>query len=191
MIRPGSFIWLLAHDMRTRWRAKPHDVNWAVFGMFLFACGMHIPALAVTAGLRNAPLPPIDMLSRVGLFLAIGSGVMLMVAIGPLFLMVYGRRDIDLVLTSPVPFRRVLLVCLLGTATEVAAVALMFAGPFANMMALWGQWQVLLVYPLVLVSVREVCESFESPCAARLMCESMPRTDHRGHHVDDQNPRPS
>lgn len=100
--------------------------------------GAHLSAAALLAGASG-------VLACVGL-------LMLSQALGASIEALYERHDLEWLLTSPVPFRRVLLVRMAGAAVQVAFTWMVFVvGPVANGLAVLGRPGALAAYPVLLV----------------------------------------
>ena len=100
--------------------------------------GAHLPEAALLAGASG-------LLACIGL-------LMLSQALGASIEALYERQDLEWLLTSPVPFRRVLLVRMAGAAVQVASTWMVFVvGPVANGLAVLGRPGALAAYPVLLV----------------------------------------
>src|SRR5262249_2203223 len=94
-------------------------------------------------------MPPMSQVDIMAAVTAAGAGVLLtaipLALIGTVKLM-YSRGDMDLLLSSPVPARAVVVVRVLTMAFGLLCIAALFILPFANTMALFGYPRALVAY---------------------------------------------
>lgn len=159
---PGSFIWLVRHDLRLSWRRFR-----SLFGSLgargfvaLMAGGLvvlHGLAWPVALFLTQ---PDEDGASAAGM---IHEGV---VAAGLVFILcwlvshgltsatraLFTRGDLDLLIASPLPARRIVAARALAIAVECAAGVGMLVLPVANTIALHGAPRWLALYPMLATS---------------------------------------
>ena len=143
-LSPGSFLWLLAHEMRVTFRGGVRS-NW--LGIVITAA--FITVLTVFAGLPLAvalrhfrlPLTPIVILSIDSAVIVVFT-LLLSQTLSTATLALYERGDLDLMLSSPVSARRVLAVRALVIATSPLAIFLSLLGPMVIPSAFFGhaQW---------------------------------------------------
>lgn len=101
--------------------------------------------------LIGAQLPEAALLAGTFGLLACAGLLMLSQALGASIEALYERQDLEWLLTSPVPFRRVLLVRMAGAAVQIASTwMVLVVGPVANGLALLGRPAVLAAYPVLL-----------------------------------------
>jgi len=126
--------------VRTRRRRVPMPVLILVL-LLVIAVLAGVPAARALAGREIALSPPFVVLSAVAL-----------AAIFPLMLSqtlvaavdgLYARGDLDLLLSSPVPPRQVLIVRALGMAVTAGTLFFLILVPFLIPMALWGHPELL------------------------------------------------
>lgn len=131
MTRPGSTLWLMAHEMRLAWRFGEEKGRWA--RLVLFGCvlaGMGTAAGPIGYLLRGrSPVPDgLAVLICVALFgfIAVMSFSVALSAVAASFI---DRGDLDLLLSSPLPMRRVLTVRLAAVAVRSVTLWLVLFGP--------------------------------------------------------------
>ena len=151
---PGSFIWLLAHDLRMNWRGFT--------GMFgsLSARRAILALVAAVVALHALAWPAarwivthIHNLDAVALpVIGIGGGMFTWMIAQSVFSAtrtLFDRADLDLLLGSPLPASRVIaakaIAIAVGTLGSIAVIAL----PVANMSAIQDSPSWLIAYPLL------------------------------------------
>lgn len=155
-LRPGSFAWLAAHDLRQSWRGFVA----AIGGLTRFKALLLIATLAlVHAGFQwglqfkgpDGPLSQDSVLSRY-------------IAVGVLFVLpgivaqamtattraLYAHGDLELLFSSPVSARAVLGARALAIAANAIAWFAIVLLPLANVNALAGHFHWLAIYPALL-----------------------------------------
>ena len=150
-LRPGSVPWLLRHELRLGWRRyRVGARRWSI-GLIL---GI-VAVVAQLAGIGMAVLLPTtfpdlaDQLALLTIILLAATGLMLSQALDVAMAALFERQDLDWLMASPVPLRRVLVVRMLGIAATVATMWLLILGATANALALMGQPGWLAAYPVV------------------------------------------
>ena len=133
---PGSPLWLLRHEIRLQWRTSGRKRNVAVTAA-LAQGFLHLLAFPLAFALRYAPpLPPVAvyaMVSGGALFISL---MMLSTALVASVQTIFARGDIDLLLSSPVPPRSIILVRAGAIALSVSSAAAILGLPFANALGL-------------------------------------------------------
>ena len=145
MIRAGSLAWFARHELRLAWR----DWAWllsggdrrrgfaAALGLFAFVLFTH--AVAYVTLLRWADLAalPLDKpaLAVIGGTLALYGSLMLSQAMEAVTRAFYARGDLDLILSSPAPARRLFAVRIAAMAVSVAAMSLLLGAPVIDVLA--------------------------------------------------------
>ena len=153
---PGSAPWLLRHELRLAvrgLRGKPGSrgpvVRMAVIALVLGGVGGWIGWIASGQIARHPPaLTPLVCIAFEG---AMAYLVTLMLAQALTFatMAFYERNDLDLLLSSPLPPRRVLTVRALGIATTSASIYLFLASALVIPLAIRGAWRWLAVYAVI------------------------------------------
>lgn len=153
---PGSTLWLLGHELRLGWRGLWNRAKgkrrrvWLVVGVsfiLLIAFALGIPVALFVRKLPVEASPLLDALIAVGL--AVTGSLMVAQALNAATLVLYERRDLDLLLSSPLPARRILTVRALGIAVACVALFVTLASPFALSLAILGRPQWLAIYPVL------------------------------------------
>ena len=148
---PGSLAWYLRHEFRIAWRRDPHAsrrVPRLLVGIFI---GLHVVAVPFAFAARRMAYhnlqPPLFALSA-GIFIIFL--LMLPTALLAATQAVYVRNDIDLLTSSPARPRKILAIRAAATAISVVGLWAFLLTPFANVIAAFGQWRALGVYPLLI-----------------------------------------
>jgi ABC-2 type transport system permease protein len=153
-LRPGSFAWFVAHDLRQSWRGLEGLFGGLSSGKAALLIGAAILALHAIA-YPAAKWVAAARMSNNGADLnaALASGVLLVLpwmiaqAMVATTRALYSRGDLDLIFAAPVSSRAVLAARALSIAIDgVASVAILLL-PLANMNAMIGHWTWLAVYP--------------------------------------------
>jgi ABC-2 type transport system permease protein len=141
---------MLRHEVRLNWRQSsarmtPKVTAAVLIGALVF---MHLVALPFPFVLSEMPA-----LARADVLAALtGAGVFLLVMMVPVALtntvqLIYERADMDLLLSSPVEPKAVILVRVLTTAWNLFCIAGLLTLPFANVLAVFGYPRFLIAYP--------------------------------------------
>jgi ABC-2 type transport system permease protein len=153
MFKPGSVLWLLGHELRLSWRnwlartAGPARIIFRVVVVAGLLFGGYWVARAIAD--VKASLGPIPLTIVGGVFLLLFS-FMLAQALMLITEALYQRGDIDLLLASPLPPWRILLVRMAAIAINVATLYLALAGAVFVWLPLFGGWQWMAFAPSVL-----------------------------------------
>ena len=154
-IAPGSFAWLLAHDMRLNWRGLTSLLNGASTRkavLILVACGtgLHLlawPAIRWLSGYGHGTSATAPALA------AIIGGVFMWMVAQSLFSAtraLYDRADLDLLLGSPIPPARIIAAKAMSIMSSTLGSLGLLALPVANMGALIDSPGWLGVYPALI-----------------------------------------
>lgn len=149
---PGGLAWLVAWDLRIRLReqgigrAGPRS-RWLYGALFLL---LHAVAGLVLWSMltRGHGLPPDQLLPLTSLLLLSLLFFMLMAAGLSGFRLLHAARELTPMLVSPVPFRRLLWMRVLGLVATTWSVSILLVMPIANMGAVLGHPVFLLAYPV-------------------------------------------
>jgi ABC-2 type transport system permease protein len=151
-MKPGSFLWFVAHDMRQHWRLLESLLGGMSRGKVAVLIGAAILAL------HGLAYPAALWLNKDG---GDGDRLPAYVASGVLFVLpwiiaqattattraLYTRGDLDLIFAAPVSARAVLAARAVAIATDgIASVAILLL-PLANMNVALGHWRWLALYP--------------------------------------------
>ena len=151
---PGSVPWLLVHDIRLGHRGmrasgrRSGRVSLAILGTILVL--LHV------AGFAAAPfVGPLrdqfraESLMAASIALASLFALFLCKAISEAADALYERGDLDLLLSSPLPMRRVLTTRLIAIAIISGIMPILLVLPFVNGMVLHGHFEWVGVYPVL------------------------------------------
>jgi ABC-2 type transport system permease protein len=143
LLPPASAAWLLAHEMRLTWRGyragRAGKGPGAVIGLvllFAFACVGGVTVALATHG-HAVPIHPLAV-AIADLACAVVLTLMLSQTLGASAEALYERGDLDLLFSSPIAPRKVLLVRALGVATGVATIFMVFIAPLLLPSVLYG-----------------------------------------------------
>ena len=155
MVVGMSFGQLLRHDLRLSWR----DLRGAfrIFGrrgfiamLAVVVLVMHAAGWAAMQRLDAAQLEGAGAEERLVAF-GVAFVLLLMIAqsLNGATQALYGRGDLDLLVSSPLSARRLLLVRALAIACNAAVSAAIFVVPLADAGALFGDWRRLAMLPVL------------------------------------------
>lgn len=147
--RAGSAAWLLQHELRLFWRGRgPKRFSMVFLGIVLVLLHLIGAALAF-ATTSTQPAPPVVRL----LIFTVGMAFLLVTMLSRcLFLVVealYTRRDMELLLTSPLAPSAFVGARTVGIAATVTLEFALLIFPFANAFVLFGQFEWAKAYLLV------------------------------------------
>ncbi len=152
-LAPGSAPWLLRHELRLawrRWRAGGRQVATTAAAV-LIAALVQVACLFLARWLIDARLPETAWLAGATAVLAFAGLMMLAQALRIAIEGLYERHDLDWLLTSPIPLRRVLAARMAAAVVRVAGTwLLLLVGPLAVGLAVNGRPGALAAYPVLL-----------------------------------------
>jgi ABC-2 type transport system permease protein len=130
-LRPGSFLWLLFNEMRVSLRG-----DWRNNRIGLLITALFVAVLAAFAGIpvgvalrgRTIVLPPVAV-AAIDVAIVVLFTLLLSQTLSSATTSLYERGDLDLLLSSPVPARRVLAVRALAIATTPLTIFLSILAP--------------------------------------------------------------
>ncbi|MGP9812618.1 permease [Rhodopseudomonas sp. NSM] len=135
------------HDVRLAWRdfaammsaGRRARARTIVLALIVFAAILHLPAWAMVGGYAGLTQDA-DRASLIVITATVALGWLLMLsqAIESVTRVFYARADLDLIMSSPVPLERVFSVRMGAIALTVTAMALLFAAPVIDVLALGG-----------------------------------------------------
>lgn len=175
LLPAGSTPWLIAHELRLAFRGQSRTRVRGMIGLGLIA----LPAIAVGViiayALRDTHIPVIAPL----VVMADGVGVlvfslMLSVTVSRAAQVFFERGDLDLLLSAPVPGRRVLTARCVGMALSASLIFLALISPFVLASAALGRPEWLWAYA-VLVSLSLLATSIGLVTAMGLFALIGPR----------------
>jgi ABC-2 type transport system permease protein len=156
---PGSTGWFVAHELRLSWRdwmsmmtaGNRRREAVALVAVGAFVAGLHALAYFLLRDVLAAGVAS-DIATFVLLtgMMLLGFSLMLSQAIESVTRAFYSRSDLDLILSSPAPSRRLFTVRIAAIVLTTAALATMMSFPFV-MVATWldgARW--LAVFPVIL-----------------------------------------
>jgi ABC-2 type transport system permease protein len=152
---PATYAWFAAHEFRLVWRdwlsmltaGKRGRVGALAIGLGTFVVFMHVLAfIAVGQFAGIGENPGKTTLAILSAFLLLSWCLMISQAMESVTRAFYSRADLDLILSSPVQARRLFTVRIVTIAFSAMGMAVLLAGPFANVLALRGGPQWLLGY---------------------------------------------
>jgi ABC-2 type transport system permease protein len=155
MLKPGSALWLLRHEMRISWRnwfaatrarGRSAFVVYAILGALLLFGGYW-----AAQGLSETKPDVNEITLGVigGIFLLLFT-FMVAQALMLITEALYQRGDIDLLLASPLPPWRILIVRMTAVALNVATLYLFLVGAVFVWLPFFGGWQWMGLAPTVL-----------------------------------------
>jgi ABC-2 type transport system permease protein len=152
---PATYAWFAAHEFRLAWRdwlsmltaGKRGRVGALAIGIGVFVVFMHVIALIAVSQFANIGANPSKtVLAILSAFVVLSWCLMISQAMESVTRAFYSRADLDLILSSPVRARRLFAVRIVTLAFSAMGMALLLAGPFANVLAVFGGPQWLLGY---------------------------------------------
>jgi ABC-2 type transport system permease protein len=142
---PGSTLWLVRHDLRLAGRAlrsagrrKRRIVSSVLLGVVALLHLVGFFAAPALARLHNGSRPEILLVGSIALFGAFT--LFLSKSITEATDSLFQRGDLDLLLSSPLPMRRVLISRLLAIAINAGFLPLLLVVPLVNGMVLRGEF---------------------------------------------------
>ncbi len=147
MSRPASITWFAAHELRLTWRdwvsmitaGRGRRTGAILIGLALFLIFMHVIALIAVGPFANSADPNNKTLLVVLTgFVVLAWCLMISQAMESVTRAFYSRSDLDLILSSPIVARRLFSVRIAAIALSAMGMAVLLAGPFANVLAVLG-----------------------------------------------------
>lgn len=150
MLAPGSFGWLVRHEMRLAWRGRPRAGAAGIIAAVLFGLWV-LGGIALAFALMHVPIRPGLLAYAVITVASVAAGSLMttQAMIGSQQTL-YGSGDLDLLLTAPVPPRAVMLAKLIGIAANIALTYAVLILPFAIPLAALGHPRLFGVVALLL-----------------------------------------
>jgi len=149
-MKPGAFLWFVAHDLRQHWRSLEGlfgGLSRGKVALLIGAAVLVLHAIAYPAALwLNS-----GGAARLPTYLA--SGVLFVLpwivaqAMTATTRALYARGDLDLIFAAPVSARAVLAARAVAIAADGVASAAILLLPLANMNVALGHWRWLALYP--------------------------------------------
>jgi ABC-2 type transport system permease protein len=151
---PGSLFWMLRHEVRVGSRMAfgkggGRKALWFLIGLIGL---VHLVMWPVAAGLTRFTLAPTpQLLATLGGWLMVAWLFNLSTAMTSIIESMFVRGDLELLFSSPLSVRRVLLVRATAIALRSVAVFAPLVLPCAHMMALHGHPEFLSAYPMIII----------------------------------------
>jgi ABC-2 type transport system permease protein len=146
---PGSLVWLARFELklmqRDLARIRP-AVAWLLLFVFL---SMHVVGWLLLRHGVKIDLPPVFIALCASLALGFIFGLMVAKALTSCVQAIHGRRDLDLLLSAPVPARRIVTVRMATVSFGVALPFVFLVGPFLDALAFLGRPNYLAGYVVV------------------------------------------
>ena len=158
MSAPATLSWLAGHEMRLGWRdwlslmtaGRRHRARTVAIALIVFAVFMHWIAYTMVGRYAGEGLDPdTATLVTVTGTLLLSWSLLLSQAMESVTRAFYTRSDLDLILASPVSARKVFSVRIARIAVSVAAIAMLLAAPFIDVLALIGGVRWLAAFGVV------------------------------------------
>lgn len=157
LVAPGSLLWLLQHDLLLAWRRfrsmfgglRPRTALAILVVVFLVLHGLAWPAARWFSQTLPGGTQPSLM------YPALAAGMMFILpwlisqSLTGTVRALYSRGDLDLLLASPLPARRILAARALSIAVEALASALVLIVPLINMIVYFCGPRWFMVYPVL------------------------------------------
>ena len=158
MSRPDTLVWLAGHELRLGWRdwlalmtaGHRRRGRTVAIALVIFGVLMHLMAWSMVARYAATGMTP-DKPTLVVITgtLLLSWSLLLSQAMESVTRAFYARSDLDLILTSPISPRKVFSVRIARIAVAVAALAVLLAAPFINMLVFLGGAHWLAAYAVV------------------------------------------
>jgi len=153
--RPSTLLWLLKYELFFAWRnyggkSKRRGIAWTLFLWLI----VHIIAIAIFYGAAAAMARGITFPPKTIIYTGIGFWVFFTLLLSQTLALsvnaFFSRGDMDLLLTSPINPKHILLVRGLGVGLTAALFPIVLLIPFAHVGLFAGQPKFLAIYPAVL-----------------------------------------
>jgi ABC-2 type transport system permease protein len=154
-LRPGSFLWLVRHDLRLSWRRFSGHFAGRSFVKVVFIIALGVAFMHLICGPSAAIFARKDIDTQQQI---LGGGILFILlwqisqAISHFTRLLYSRSDFDLLLSSPMSPRAVVGAHALATVMEISLVVGAFVFPMANMITWRKGLAWLSIYPVALAS---------------------------------------
>jgi len=147
---PGTAVWFAQHEFRLAWRdwlamitaGRRRRARTIVLGLLALAALMHAVAFSMLGRFMPGDAPDKTALIAITGGVLLSWSLMLSQAMESVTRAFYARADLDLILSSPAIAHRVFAVRMGIIALSVAAMAMLLAAPFINVLV-WqdgGRW---------------------------------------------------
>jgi ABC-2 type transport system permease protein len=156
--QPGTLTWFAHHESRLAWRdwiammtagGRWRKQSVAIAGV-VFLVAMHLLAFSMVGRFADTVTPDKTTLVVITGCALLSWSLMLSQALESVTRSFYARADLDLILSSPTDARKVFAVRMATMALSTAAMALLLAAPFINILAALGGARWLCAYGVVM-----------------------------------------
>ena len=176
---PGSAVWLMRHDLRlvgrefrSAGRRRRRTVSYVLIGVVVLLHLLGFAAAPLLAQLHHADRAQALLVASFAI--AGAFTLFLSKSITEATDALFQRGDLDLLLSSPLPMRRVLISRLLAIAINAAFLPLLLVVPLVNGMVLRGRFAWIGVYP-ALASLALIAAAAGSAITFGLLASVGPR----------------
>ncbi|CAN5232547.1 hypothetical protein BH10PSE9_BH10PSE9_18900 [soil metagenome] len=147
MTAPGSIPWLAAHEFRLAWRDwrsmitanNKRSLTTALLLLLAIGIAFHLPAWAMVAAfVADGLSADRETLTAVSMVVVLYASLLLSQAMESVTRTLYARGDLDLVLSSPIPPRRLFSVRIAANAAFIALIAVILSMPIFDVLTLVG-----------------------------------------------------
>src|SRR5262249_13966828 len=185
MTTPATLTWFASHELRLAWRdfvaMMTAQQRWrgrnVVIVLLVFGAFMHLIASAMGARYADAVPDKATLVALTGSALLAWS-LMLSQAMESVTRAFYSRSDLDLILSSPAPVRKLFAVRLATMALGITLMAVGISAPFVNMLAFHGGPRWLAAYAVAAAMGASAAALAGAPTGP-LFCLSGPRRPRR------------
>jgi len=155
----GSLVWFARHEVRLSWRdlvsmmtaGKKAREPFLVVLTLVFVAFMHGFAFLIIRQTGTLPArPDLPTLIAVTAAALLSVSAMLSQAMENVTRAFYSRSDLELILSSPAPARRIFAVRIVAIALSVGTMSLFVTGPFIDVLVLRDGWHWLSAYGVIL-----------------------------------------
>jgi ABC-2 type transport system permease protein len=148
-LTPGTWPWLLRHELRLGWRAWSDSASLLFLMVLLGWLVLHIPGFFLMRNVSLAALMESGM-AVAGMVVWFGLTLMLSTAVILSVNALFDRGDFDLLISSPLPTSTIFTVRGIGVALSSVALFVVLVSPFAHAGIAYGQFGLIAVYPVLL-----------------------------------------
>lgn len=157
----GTLAWFARHELRLAWRdalsmmtaGRRQRERRIALGAILFMGFMHVVAYFALMSIgRDGLRPDLPALIAVTATILLSGSAMLSQAMENVTRTFYTRSDLDLILSSPAPARRLFAVRIGAIGMSVSVMSLVFTGPFVDVLAWRHGARFLAAYGVIMAA---------------------------------------
>ena len=161
MSEPGTLVWFARHELGLAWRdtlsmltaGRRERESRVAVGIVVFVIFMHVVASFALGSIGKVGLQPnLPTLIVITAGSLLSGSAMLSQAMESVTRTFYTRSDLELILSSPAPARRLFAVRIAAIGLSVSMMSLLFVGPFVDVLA-WRYGAGLLAAYGVIVAI--------------------------------------